>query len=143
MPRIESKPKTTIYQGQEVVTIDCEPTWEYAMRTYILVLENGTEEGRKAARADLMDLAKAVDKMKAKAKTTANIEWTVRDIHEHNQENEDYPMTDEDAMEILQAAIADHDHDFGVNWLHIDNEIAEWKARQDAIERRAKDEGLN
>lgn len=44
------------------------PTWEYAMRIYLAVLENGTEEGKENARQELMRLAKLVDDMNAAKK---------------------------------------------------------------------------
>lgn len=140
MPRIESKPKTTIFEGKVVTTIDCTPTFVAAARIYMLVLENGNEEGKKAAREGLLEMAAYVDQVKAEAAKTVSIDWTISDLHAHNEENENYPMTDEDAREILEAAIADHDPEFGITWTHIDNEIEEWKARQDAIENRAKQE---
>ena len=42
-------------------TIDCTPTWEAATRIYLTVLENGNAEGKKAAREELLRLAKAYD----------------------------------------------------------------------------------
>lgn len=42
-------------------SVDIRPNWKFAMRVYIMALENGTEEGRAAARADLMALAAWVD----------------------------------------------------------------------------------
>ena len=45
----------------ETQTIVIRPTWVAAMQIYIAALENGTEKGKQAARADLMDLAKRLD----------------------------------------------------------------------------------
>ena len=42
-------------------TIDITPTWQHAMPILIMALENGTEQGKRAAREELMRLAKLVD----------------------------------------------------------------------------------
>ena len=42
-------------------TIDLTPTWQQAMPLLIRVLENGTDQGKRAAREELMRLAKMVD----------------------------------------------------------------------------------
>ena len=41
--------------------INITPTWSGLMPALLNILESGTEEGKKAARAELLDLAKAVD----------------------------------------------------------------------------------
>lgn len=46
-------------------TIDLTPTWESAMPLLLIVLEDGTAEGKKAAREELMRLARDVDKANA------------------------------------------------------------------------------
>lgn len=38
------------------------PSWRVAMQILIAVLEDGTEEGKRSARAELMELADKVDK---------------------------------------------------------------------------------
>ena len=45
--------------------IDLTPTWEAAARIYIEVLEHGTEEGKQAARAELIRLAQQYDALTA------------------------------------------------------------------------------
>lgn len=45
----------------QTTTISIAPTWSAAMQIYIACLENGTEKGKQAARAELMDLAKRLD----------------------------------------------------------------------------------
>jgi|TARA_R100000084_G_C4551588_1_gene100342 hypothetical protein len=47
-------------------TIDLTPTWEGAVKIYMAVLENeqATFEGKKAAREELVRLARIVDNMK-------------------------------------------------------------------------------
>ncbi len=46
-------------------TIDLTPTWETAARIYIEVLENGeTEEGKQAARDEIMRMAKLLDDLR-------------------------------------------------------------------------------
>ena len=46
-------------------TIDITPTWEAAVRIYMMVLEDGTEEGKVMARADLLRLARQYDALVA------------------------------------------------------------------------------
>lgn len=41
--------------------IDITPTWEQAVRIYLLVLEEGTEEGKEIARKELLRLARTYD----------------------------------------------------------------------------------
>lgn len=41
--------------------IDCTPTWTGLMPAFFAVLEDGTDEGKKIAREELMRLAKAID----------------------------------------------------------------------------------
>lgn len=52
-------------------TIDLTPTWETATQIYIACLENpnATEEGKQAARDDLMKMAKCLDAHIERAKT--------------------------------------------------------------------------
>lgn len=45
--------------------IDLTPSWEAAARIYITVLEHGTEEGKRAAREELMRLARQYDQLVA------------------------------------------------------------------------------
>jgi len=45
--------------------VDMTPTWEAATRIYIEVLEHGTEEGKEAARAELIRLAQQYDALVA------------------------------------------------------------------------------
>ncbi len=46
----------------EKTTIDLTPTWVAAIRIYMAVLEDGTEEGKIAAREDLTELAAKMDR---------------------------------------------------------------------------------
>ena len=41
--------------------VSLKPKWASAMRILIMALENGTPEGKEAARAELMDLARRLD----------------------------------------------------------------------------------
>lgn len=41
--------------------IDMTPTWEQAVRIYLLVLEEGSEEGKETARDELLRLARNYD----------------------------------------------------------------------------------
>ena len=50
-------------------TIDVTPTWTDLMPALFAVLQNGTEEGRAIAQAELTRLAKIVDDQNAEAKT--------------------------------------------------------------------------
>lgn len=44
-----------------IKTIDCTPTWAGLMPAFFAVFENGSEEGKKIAREELMRLAGALD----------------------------------------------------------------------------------
>ena len=48
--------------------IDMTPTWEQAVRIYLLVLEEGSEEGRVTAREELLRLARQYDALVADLK---------------------------------------------------------------------------
>lgn len=45
--------------------IDITPTWEQAVHIYLLVLEEGTEEGKVTAREELLRLARNYDALVA------------------------------------------------------------------------------
>ncbi len=49
--------------AKAIKTINLTPTWSGIMPGIIQVLENGSEEGRKIAREELMSLAKQVDEL--------------------------------------------------------------------------------
>ena len=51
--------------------IDITPTWETAVRIYMMVLEDGTEEGKVTAREELLRLARQYDALTAGAKVAA------------------------------------------------------------------------
>lgn len=51
--------------------IDMTPTWRQAAQIIAAVLENGTDKGREAARAELFRMADLLDAMNAKAKAAA------------------------------------------------------------------------
>jgi hypothetical protein len=44
-----------------IKTVDCTPTWKGIMPAIIAVLEDGTPEGKRLAKEELMDLAAKVD----------------------------------------------------------------------------------
>lgn len=48
--------------------IDMTPTWETAVRIYMMVLEDGTEEGKVTAREELLRLARNYDQLTAELK---------------------------------------------------------------------------
>ena len=52
-------------------TIDMTPTWEAAVRIYIMVLEDGEEKGKEMAREELLRLARQYDELVADAKEMA------------------------------------------------------------------------
>lgn len=45
--------------------IDVTPTWEQAVHIYLMVLEEGTEEGKATARYELLRLARNYDALVA------------------------------------------------------------------------------
>lgn len=44
-----------------VETIDCTPTWQGMLKMFLAVIEDGNAEGRKVARKELLNMAKAAD----------------------------------------------------------------------------------
>ena len=52
-------------------TIDMTPTWEQAVRIYLLVLEEGSDEGKVTAREELLRLARQYDALVADMKEEA------------------------------------------------------------------------
>jgi hypothetical protein len=48
------------YKGLQ--TIDCTPTWSGILPALLIVLEDGTEEGKKLARIELKRMAEIADK---------------------------------------------------------------------------------
>jgi hypothetical protein len=55
----------TQVKGTNMRTIDLTPSWETAVRIYIMVLEEGTEEGKASAREELLRLARQYDALVA------------------------------------------------------------------------------
>jgi len=53
-------------------TIDLTPSWETAVQIYMMVLEDGSEEGKIIARKDILRLARAYDARLAKKKKVAS-----------------------------------------------------------------------
>ena len=52
-------------------TIDMTPTWETAVHIYLMVLEDGTEEGKDMARKELLRLARTYDALNTNVKEAA------------------------------------------------------------------------
>jgi hypothetical protein len=52
-------------KGTNMRTIDITPSWEAAVNVYLLVLEDGTEEGKAMAREELLRLARQYDALVA------------------------------------------------------------------------------
>lgn len=52
----------------EPITIDMTPTWTAIMPILLAAMENGTDEGKRIARAELMRLAGIVDAANERAK---------------------------------------------------------------------------
>ena len=52
-------------------TIDLTPSWETAVRIYMMVLEEGTEQGKVAAREELLRLARQYDALVAEMAVAA------------------------------------------------------------------------
>lgn len=53
--------KMVEYNGQMVEAIDLTPTWEQAAGIYVLIMLDGSEEGKQQAAEDLMDMGKKFD----------------------------------------------------------------------------------
>jgi hypothetical protein len=52
-------------KGTNMKTIDITPSWETAVNIYLLVLEEGTKEGKATARDELLRLARQYDALVA------------------------------------------------------------------------------
>jgi hypothetical protein len=48
-------------QGVEPSSVDLTPTWQASMEILIMVMENGTPEGKEIAKAELRDVAQRLD----------------------------------------------------------------------------------
>mgnify|MGYP000979826760 CR=1 FL=1 len=55
-------------ENQPVVTIDCTPTWSGILNWYLVVLEDGSAEGKKIAKEELRRMAQAADNWVAHCK---------------------------------------------------------------------------
>lgn len=55
-----------------VKVIDCTPTWASLLPVYIAALEDGSEAGRVAARAELARMAEAADRYNELCKAKQN-----------------------------------------------------------------------
>jgi hypothetical protein len=60
----------TNYNGQEVETIDCTPTWEGVLPALLAVIQDGNAEGKRTAIAELRNMAKAADQFRKVALVT-------------------------------------------------------------------------
>lgn len=63
----------------EQKTIDLTPSWETAAEILILVLDNGTEEGKRLAKEEIRNMAKAADRSLALAKEYNNLLTKVKE----------------------------------------------------------------
>jgi hypothetical protein len=61
----------TQVKGTNMRTIDLTPTWEAAVRIYLMVLEDGEEKGKEMAREELLRLARQYDELVADTKEMA------------------------------------------------------------------------
>jgi hypothetical protein len=61
----------TQVKGTKMKHIDITPSWETAVNIYLLVLEEGTEEGKAMAREELLRLARNYDALTADMKEMA------------------------------------------------------------------------
>lgn len=52
-------------------SIDLTPTWETAVHIYLMVLEEGAEEGKDIARKELLRLARTYDALMAEKQERA------------------------------------------------------------------------
>lgn len=50
---------------EKVGTVNLTPTWKAAANIYIMALENGTDEGKKAGRAGIYEMAAHLDRINA------------------------------------------------------------------------------
>lgn len=57
----EEPKKTVEYEGKQVEVIDCTPTWEGILPTYLLILRDANATGRKSAIEELTNMARTAD----------------------------------------------------------------------------------
>lgn len=134
MPRIESKPKTTMFEGKEVTveTIDCTPTWSGLLNMLLEIHSNGTtKESRQTALQELQKMARVADEhveeMKELDTRIICITWSVDDVHTLNEKMQNRDITDEEAMDILRNVEKNHDREHGGITLEvIANQIELW-----------------
>ncbi len=100
-------------------TIDLTPTWVAAVRIYMAVLEDGNEEGRRAAREDLTILAQKMDAfnkvnwaMVTEAAQVRGQQWrqAFNDETPENVVNEMWEagqLEREDMAVLIESAVAD------------------------------------
>lgn len=75
-------------------SIRITPTWKAAARIYITALEDGTREGKEAARAGILEMAGHLDrinkereqKAREKLKLTSGPDWGQRHVNEENND---------------------------------------------------------
>lgn len=92
-----------------IKTIDITPSWRAAVRIYLAVLEDGNEEGKRAAREDLTDLGAKMDEFNA-------VKWgVVLDAAERRAEQWRYAV-DNDSPEGCINEIWSAGHDERVEW---------------------------
>lgn len=114
-------------------TIDATPTWEGLMPALLAVIENGTPEGAANAQAELMRIARALDRRIAddKAEEAARdgsrfraILWT--------QDQHGNPLTvwiEEGAAQDVAAYAASGSHPASTNGQAFGNKLTERQAR--------------
>jgi hypothetical protein len=61
----------TQVKGTKMKHIDITPTWETAVNIYLLVLEEGSEQGKAQAREEIVRLARQYDALTADMKEMA------------------------------------------------------------------------
>jgi hypothetical protein len=61
----------TQVKGTNMKHIDITPSWETAVNIYLLVLEEGSEQGKVAAREELLRLARNYDALVAEMAVAA------------------------------------------------------------------------
>ena len=60
--------KETEQEQDPITGYDLRPSWSTAMSIYLMVLESGTEIGKREARNDLLKLAKDLDDLDMRVK---------------------------------------------------------------------------
>jgi len=96
---------------------------EQSLPLILAALSDGSAQDSLKAHIDLINMAQAADKWDAHYNVRSiSLVWSIEDVLGYAKE-QGIALTDDEAMEILQAIERKHDASIGVSWSTIDEEI--------------------